>query len=235
MLIRERAFVLKTIPYQEGNLIVTLLTEKNGIRRAIAQKAQTSNHPLHAVCQPLVEADFLLNISGGGLASMLQSEVKNFHSEVRFDLVKSAVAAIFAEWLIQAGGEEGLTFPSQSFACFRSGVYWLAESRENLIVACLRFLVCTISEAGIALDPDEFGRWSLSKAATSLLEEVLIGDVWKELNGYSQDAALELVNKLSAWIYDQTGIVLKSLKIALQLSIDTTSSYQLDEKRGEER
>ncbi len=235
MLIRERAFVLKTMPYREEHLLVTLLTEKNGIRRALAQKAQLGNHPLHAVCQPFVEADFLLRASNSGLATILQSEVIHFHSEVRFDLAKSAFAAVFSEWLMQVAGEEGLLHPLQTFSCYESGVYWLEESRVIPALVYLRFLACTIKEAGITLDRDEIEKMALSPSAASLLDGLITEGPRDDLATFSQDAIHELVSKISSWIYDQTGIVLKSLKIALQLSIGTIDTYQVDRKRGEER
>ncbi len=235
MLIRERAFVLKTMPYREEHILVTLLTEKNGIRRALAQKAQLCNHPLHAVCQPLVEADFLLRASIGGLATILQSEVIHFHSEVRFDVAKSAFAAVFSEWLIQAAGDEGLLHPLQSFACYESGLYWLEESRVIPALVYLRFLACTIKEAGLSLDRYEIGKMALSTSAASLLDGLITEGQRDDLAASSQAATDELVSKISSWIYDQTGIVLKSLKIALQLSIGTIDTYQVDWKRGEER
>ena len=218
MLTRERAFILKSKPFREGHLLVTLLTEKRGVLRALAQKAQFSNSPLHASCQPFVEADFLLRVSPKSMASILQSEVIDSHRILRYDYNKAGFAAACSEWIRQVAGEEGLATPATAFHCFENGLTWIENASEPAF-AYLRFLSCALSEAGISLEVDELLTWKLSANATELLIEMIEsrGQLPTDVH-YARDSIYELLEILSLWIFDQTGIVLKSLKLAIQLS-----------------
>ena len=226
MLTRERAFILKIKPFREGHLLVTLLTEKRGVLRALAQKAQFSNSPLHASCQPFVEADFLLRVSTKSMATILQSEIIDPHSILRFDYSKAGFAAACSEWIRQVAGEEGLTIPSAAFHCLENGLSWIENGSEPAL-AYLRFLSCALSEVGISLAVDELFPFKLSSNATELLIEMIEnqGLIHADVH-YSRDSVYELLEILSLWIFDQTGIVLKSLKLAIQLSggVDGDSS-----------
>ena len=218
MLTRDLAFVLAIKPYREGHLLVVLLSKRHGLIRAVAHKAQQAKSLLHSTCQPFVEADFLLRLSDNGLADILQAETLDAHSALRMDMVKAGFAAACSEWLMQAAGQDGLARPATAYACYQDGLRGLARM-EVPALTYLRFLFCTLHEAGLALNAAEMASWRLSPAAQRLLAGVVASEASTTVSGNARDATNELLDAVSSWVFDQTGIVLKSLKIAIQLAL----------------
>ncbi len=215
MLTRDHAFVLTAKPYQEGHLMLALLTERHGLIRAVARRAQQTVSPLRSACQPVVEADFLLRLSDNGLADVLQAEVIDAHARVRGDLARAGFAAACTEWLMQTGGRTGLTHPHIAYPCYQTSLRALAADREPPALVYLRFLARTLPEAGLVFDAKEIALWSLSEGARRLLHGVVAES---DSVAAAPDVIHEALSVVGGWIFDQTGIVLKSLKIAIQLT-----------------
>lgn len=217
MLERVQAIILQSTPYREEHRMLTLLTGKYGLIRAIANKSLTPGTPLYVASQPFVQADFLLRKERSGWGSILQGEAVFAHLELRQDYLLMSFASACAEWVIKVAGDEGLTAPEQVYRGL-TGAFQSFKQKVSPLLVFLAFQIQTLNEAGILLTRAEFAGWPLSPLAQDLLQRLSATvDEMPASVETSQSAELEVLSGLRQWIFDQTGIVLKSLKPALQL------------------
>lgn len=96
MLQRVEGIVLRTNPYGESNLIITLLTRELGKIGVVARGAKKTNSRLASVSQLFTYGSFLIQ-KGSGLSTLSQGELIDSFRDLREDLYATSYASIIVE------------------------------------------------------------------------------------------------------------------------------------------
>jgi DNA repair protein RecO (recombination protein O) len=112
-LYRMPAIVVRTHPFQDAHLIVTLYSPIKGKVRAIAKGCRRLQSALGRLVQPMVEAVFLL-AEGKNLDVITQGEIKTIYPQIRSDLNKLSHGLYILE-LLDRFVEEPEPYPKLYF------------------------------------------------------------------------------------------------------------------------
>jgi len=96
MLQRVEGIVLRTNPYGESNLILTLLTRELGKIGVVARGAKKTNSRLASSSQLFTYGSFLIQ-KGSGLGTLSQGEIIHSFRDLREDLVATSYASLIVE------------------------------------------------------------------------------------------------------------------------------------------
>ena len=96
MLQRVEGIVLRTNPYGESNLILTLLTRELGKIGVVARGAKKTNSRLASSSQLFTYGSFLIQ-KGSGLGTLSQGEIIHSFRDLREDLVATSYASLLVE------------------------------------------------------------------------------------------------------------------------------------------
>lgn len=146
----SHGLVMKAAPYGEHHRLVTVLTPKHGVLRAVAHGAQKQNSPLHACTVPCTEATFLLDVREQQLSAIRQGELLRGYETVKTDFLRSAYAQAISELVLQGARSEPFHRPSRVYSTVRACWTLLGESpspRAVLVLAELHLFL----EIGIDL------------------------------------------------------------------------------------
>ena len=164
-LLSTRAIVLRTSPYGESDLIVSLLTEQFGKRSAFAARARTANKKLRGGLRPLSLAVVHLKPRlGSDLDRLMESEVEHDASILGKDLRVFGVASVAAEaasWMLADHQGDASLFERTE----RLFIWLVAAERPDALlwVGLCRYLLLLLDDAGVwpgveGMGSDESGR-----------------------------------------------------------------------------
>ncbi|MGY6529017.1 MAG: DNA repair protein RecO [Cyanobacterium sp.] len=91
--------ILKQIPFQENDLLVSLLSPEWGLVRAIAPGARKYKSRLRGRIQPLVINEFLI-VKGTNLDRLIQAETKESYPKLSRNLGKLTISQYLAEIIL---------------------------------------------------------------------------------------------------------------------------------------
>lgn len=172
-LLSTRAIVLRTSPFGESDLVVSLLTEQFGKRSAFAARARTANRKLRGGLRPLsVAVVHLKPRQGSELDRLMESEVQYDAATLGRDLRVFGVASVAAEaasWMLADHQGDALLF-ERTERLFQ----WLTASDRPdalLWVGLSRYLLLLLEEAGVWPGSDGMG----SDASGRIEDEVVAG------------------------------------------------------------
>jgi DNA repair protein RecO (recombination protein O) len=96
LLQRVEGIVLRTNPYGESNVIITLLTRELGKIGVVARGAKKTNSRLTSVTQLFTYGSYLVQ-KGSGLGTLSQGELIDSFRDLRSDLIATSYASIIVE------------------------------------------------------------------------------------------------------------------------------------------
>lgn len=96
MYYRTKGLVLRTAPYREADLMLTVLTADKGLVSAKAPGVRRSQSTLKGACQLLCYSEFVL-FENKNLCTIREAECLEMFTGLRSDLEKLALASYFAQ------------------------------------------------------------------------------------------------------------------------------------------
>ncbi len=202
--------VLQTRPFGENHRMVTLLTVHVGVHNAVAFSAQKLQHPLYAVCQPLVRSSVLFTKPERGLQEVVQGQIITSYDRIKADVVLLAYAQAMCELVLRlpqvdVDQRDLYTVFTGSFAYMeKSDDPWRPFSflqlwmLHNLGLGDDPFAWDTVVQAGVAHNLAQTNRGTLDDYLSSSLDRAV-----------SKTIAAALSQELD----DRAGIRLKSRRV----------------------
>ncbi|SFS81975.1 DNA repair protein RecO [Marininema halotolerans] len=132
MLTKIEGVVLRTRDYGESNKIVTIFSREQGKFAAMARGAKKPKSRLGAATQPFT-LGFFLCFSSSGMATLSQAEIIESNIHVRSDLLHTAYAAYWVEYLDKLT-EEKVPAPFL-FDLLLSMLNWLEQGLDPEILS----------------------------------------------------------------------------------------------------
>lgn len=105
MLQKFRGIVLRARDYGESNQIIQIFSESAGKFSFMARGSKKPKSRFSAITEPFTEAQFICYL-GSGMATLSQGDLINAHQSIRSDLLKTAYAAYWFEWIDRLLGEK---------------------------------------------------------------------------------------------------------------------------------
>ncbi len=211
--------VLQTRPFGENHRMVTLLTVNVGVHKAVAFSAQKLQHPLYAVCQPLVRSRVLFTTPEQGLREVVQGQIITGYERIKTDVVLLAYAQAMCELVLrvaqddvsEAGTKQSVN-QRDLFAIFDRSLSFMEKNNDPwgpfsfLQLWMMRYL-------GLGDDPSE---WAAVVQAGVAQDLALASQV--SLDEYLSSPLDRAVSKtitaaLSQELDDRAGIKLKSRRV----------------------
>lgn len=206
--------VLQARPFGENHRMVTLLTVNFGVHNAVAFSAQKMQHPLYAICQPLVRSRVLLTKSERGLNEVVQGQIITSYDRIKADIVLLAYAQAMCELVTRLGQESTVQRVNQRdlFAIFERSLDYMEQNNDPwgpfsfLQLWMMRYLGLgddpfawdMVVRAGIAEDLARASKFSLGDYLSAPMDRAV-----------SKTIAAALSQELD----DRAGIKLKSRRV----------------------
>ncbi|MFC0188146.1 DNA repair protein RecO [Fictibacillus aquaticus] len=134
MIIKAEGIVIKTVPYGESNVIVTLFTREAGKIGVMARGAKKTKSRLSSVVQLFTYGMYVFQ-KGSGLGTLNQGEVLESFRSIREDLIKTSYSAYISELLDKVA--EGNKKNPYLFEHFYQSLRFIDEGTDPEIITLL--------------------------------------------------------------------------------------------------
>lgn len=148
---KNHGIVLRNIPFQERDLLLTLFTAEQGIVKLIVKGGQSRKRRLQALCSPLSQGEFIYLPGKGEIGRFRDGTLKNSFPKLRedYDTLKSA-GNLLRTILKSQLSEKPAPLLYQSLERF---LQYLPEVRHPPTFELIFYLKVLIHEGLLHLDP----------------------------------------------------------------------------------
>jgi DNA repair protein RecO (recombination protein O) len=243
LLYKVEGIVIKTVPYGESNIIITLYTKELGKIGVMARGAKKPKSRFTSITQLFTYGIFVFQ-RGRGLGTLQQGEALSSFRKIREDLVKTAYAAYLAELLDRFTSEDELKpdlfgWLKQALEYINHGIdpeviTFLFEMKmmktAGIVPELSRCVSCHTPEGNFSFSIGEGGflcercsykdpyRINISKGAARLLNMFYHLDLARLGNvSLKKETKIELRMVFDAYMDEYSGLYLKSKKFLRQL------------------